>query len=228
MSPESFTEQTTQYWQEILPDAEAPPAPWKYGFPARLPDQRILKLPIRALNANEAVASLIINQAALDVTAELGNFLVHQVRPFHPDIIVGLPTLGLSVAPIIAKGLGHDRYVPLGYSRKFWYTDTLSTEVSSITSPSGEKKLYLDPNQVSLLKGKRVMIVDDAVSSGKTLKASWDFLEAVGCEVVGCGVVMSQGNRWRSVLGEGRAENVRWVFESPLLKRVEGGWGARE
>ncbi|PVH86950.1 PRTase-like protein [Cadophora sp. DSE1049] len=228
MSNESFTEPTTQYWQEILPDTETAPAPWKYGYPARLPDQRILKLPIRALNSNEAVASLIINQAALDVTAELGDFLVHQVRPFNPDVIVGLPTLGLSLAPIIAKGLGHKRYVPLGYSRKFWYTDSLSTEVSSITSPSGEKKLYLDPNQVSLLKGKRVMIIDDAVSSGKTLKASWDFLEAVGCEVVGCGVVMSQGARWRAVLGEERAGNVRWVFECPLLKREEGGWDVRE
>ncbi|KAK0124432.1 hypothetical protein ONS95_009390 [Cadophora gregata] len=228
MPKDSFTEPTTEYWQTILPDTEIIPAPWKYGFPARLPDQRILKLPIRALNANEAVASLIINQAALDVTEELGEFLVDQVRPFHPEVIVGLPTLGLSLAPIIAKGLGHKRYVPLGYSRKFWYTDLLSTEVSSITSPSGEKKLYLDPNQISLLKGKKVMIIDDAVSSGKTLKASWDFLEAVGCEVIGCGVVMNQGARWRIRLGTEGAENVRWVFKCPLLKRVEGGWDIRE
>ena len=116
----------------------------------------------------------------------------------------------------------------MGYSRKFWYADSLSTEVSSITSPLGEKKLYLDPNQVSLLKGKKVMIVDDAVSSGKTLKASWDFLEAVGCEVVGCGVVMNQGSRWKGVLGEEKAGKVCWVFECPLLKRVDDGWDVRE
>src|SRR6187402_3054873 len=85
-----------------------------------------------------------------------------------------------------------ERYVPLGYSRKFWYNDTLSTEVSSITSPLGQKKLYLDPNQVSLVEGKRVVIIDDAVSSGKTLKSSWDLLEEVGCEVLGVGVAMKQ------------------------------------
>ncbi|KAH9222684.1 phosphoribosyltransferase-like protein [Leptodontidium sp. 2 PMI_412] len=228
METAPFTEPTTEYWQEILPTSEATSAPWQYGYPARLPDSRILKLPIRALNANEAVASLIINQAAIDVTAKLGAFLADVVRPFNPDVIVGLPTLGLSLAPIIAQSLGHKRYVPLGYSCKFWYTDWLSTDVSSITSPSGEKKLYLDPNQVSLIKGKRVMIIDDAVSSGKTLDASWDFLEVVGCEIVGCGVVMKQGSRWQGALGEERAKKVCWVFECPLLRRVEAGWDIRE
>ncbi len=122
-----------------------------------------------------------------------------------------------------------DRYVPLGYSQKFWYSDNLATEVSSITSPSGRKKLYLDPNQLSLVRGKRAIIIDDAVSSGKTLQASWDFLESeeVGCQVLGVGVVMKQGERWRTLLEE-RQDKVRWVFESPLLRAVEGGWDVRE
>ena len=109
MPQKAFTEPTTEYWQEILPLSRTTPAPWKYGYPARLPDQRSLMLPIRALNSDEAVASLIINQAAIGVTDELGDFLLHQVRPFNPDVIVGLPTLGLSLAPIIAKGLGHSK-----------------------------------------------------------------------------------------------------------------------
>ena len=122
-----------------------------------------------------------------------------------------------------------DRYVPLGYSQKFWYSDNLATEVSSITSPSGRKKLYLDPNQLSLVRGKRAIIIDDAVSSGKTLQASWDFLESeeVGCQVLGVGVVMKQGEKWRTLLEE-RQDKVRWVFESPLLRAVEGGWDVRE
>lgn len=119
--------------------------------------------------------------------------------------------------------------MPLGYSRKFWYTDDLATEVSSITTPSARKKLYLDPNQLSLVRGKRAIIIDDAVSSGKTLQASWDFLESeeVGCQVLGAGVVMKQGERWRMLLGE-RQEKVRWVLESPLLGAVKGGWDVRE
>jgi adenine/guanine phosphoribosyltransferase-like PRPP-binding protein len=83
-----------------------------------------------------------------------------------------------------------ERYVPLGYSRQFWYADELSTEVSSITSPGlGLKKVYLDPHQLPLLQGKRIMIVDDAVSSGKTLQAIWNLLEKIGCDIRACGVV---------------------------------------
>jgi adenine/guanine phosphoribosyltransferase-like PRPP-binding protein len=120
-----------------------------------------------------------------------------------------------------------DRYVPLGYSQKFWNTDRLSTEVSSITSPSGLKKLYLDPNQLSLVRGKRAIIIDDAVSSGKTLQASWNFLESeeVGAQILVAGVVMRQGDRWKALLDEKR---VRWVYQCPLLRAVEGGWDIRE
>jgi adenine/guanine phosphoribosyltransferase-like PRPP-binding protein len=122
-----------------------------------------------------------------------------------------------------------ERYVPLGYSCKFWYLDELSTEISSITSPSN-KKIYLDPNSLPLLRGKKVFIIDDAVSSGVTLKMSWDLLESrqVGCEVLGAGVVMKQGERWRDLLGMEMEDKLVWVFDSPLLKRVEGGWSIRE
>jgi len=89
--------------------------------------------------------------------------------------------------------------------------------------------VYLDPHQVSLIKGKKVVIIDDAVSSGSTLKATWDLLEseAVGADIQACGVVMKQGERWRNVLGENRANKTVWVLESPLLKKVDGGWDHR-
>lgn len=103
-----FTELTTHYWQEILPGDQITSPPWKFGFPARLPDSRVLMLPVRPLNNedNDAVASLLVNQASLSVVAELGTFLAERVGPFQPEVIVGLPTLGLSLAPIVAQKLG--------------------------------------------------------------------------------------------------------------------------
>ena len=107
MESAHLTEPTTQYWQEILPSTQFTTPPWKYGVPARLPDSRILMLPIRPLNeTNDAVASLLVNQAAIDVVAELGTFLADVVRAFNPEVIIGLPTLGLSLAPIVAQNLG--------------------------------------------------------------------------------------------------------------------------
>lgn len=89
------------------------------------------------------------------------------------------------------------------------------------------KRVFLDPNLLSLVEGKRAVIIDDAVSSGRTLKATWDLLESIGCVVEGVGVVMRQGGEWRGLLGEERAKKVVGVLESPLLRAVDGGWDLR-
>ncbi|KAM3065830.1 hypothetical protein ACMFMG_009945 [Clarireedia jacksonii] len=229
-----YTEATTNYWQEILsptlPTHRSKQLPFQYGYPALLPNHRILMLPIRPLlsNPDHAVASLLVNQASLHVVKVLAGLLAERVKAFKPEVIIGLPTLGLTLAPLVADKLCMERYVPLGYSRKFWYDDDLSAEVSSITSPElGQKRVYLDPNQLPLVKGKKCVIIDDAVSSGTTLRATWDMLERIGCEVVGCGVAMKQGAKWEEKVGRERVERVKFVLESPLLQKVEGGWGFR-
>ncbi|KAF4630988.1 hypothetical protein G7Y89_g7144 [Cudoniella acicularis] len=236
-----FTEPTTHYWQNIfygddIDNSVVSDLPRKYSWPVVLPDNGVLLLPIRPLNTNpkEAVASLLINQASLNVADTLASFLSHLLHEFlgevKPDVIIGLPTLGLSVAVNVARGFGLSRTVPLGYSRKFWYDEDLSTELSSITSPLGQKRVYLDPNQLPLIKGKNVVIIDDAVSSGKTLKAIWDLLESekIGCNIIACGVLMKQGSRWKDLVGERRTQKLIGVFDSPLLQAVEGGWDIRE
>ncbi|KAF7904445.1 hypothetical protein EAF00_001779 [Botryotinia globosa] len=226
-----FTEPTTAYWQTILPSNHTPQTPpYRYGFPAKLPDSRFLVLPIRPLkdNPKHAVASLLVNQASMEVVDTLSDFLADLVRRFEPDVIIGLPTLGLSLAPLVARNLGFKRYVPLGYSRKFWYDDALSASVSSITSPElGLKKVYLDPHQLPLVLGKRCVIIDDAVSSGATLKTTWDLLEKIGCDIVACGVVMKQGNKWEQKIGQERVDRLVYVLESPLLEAVDEGWTFR-
>lgn len=55
---------------------------------------------------NDAVASLLVNHALMSVVTELGKFLAESVCPFNPEVIIGLPTLGLSLAPIVAQNLG--------------------------------------------------------------------------------------------------------------------------
>jgi hypothetical protein len=105
-----FTEPTTHYWQSILPAAPPTTPPYKYAYPATLPDSRILMLPIRPLptNPEHAVASLLVNHASLTVVAELSAFLAEKIRDSWTDVevLVGVPTLGLCVAPLVAEKLG--------------------------------------------------------------------------------------------------------------------------
>ena len=170
------------------------------------------------------MASLIANQASFEVADALTRAMGELARGFEPDVVVGLPTLGLVFAPGVARALGHARWVPLGYSRKFWYDDALSTTVASITTPGPGKRLYLDPNQWPLVRGRRVLLVDDAVSSAQTLVQVWTLMEALGARVAGAVVAMCQGDRWRSALGAEHAARVRGVFDSPLLRLGDDGW----
>ncbi len=142
-------------------------------------------------------------------------------------MVVGLPTLGVVFALLVARALGHTCWVPMGTSRKFWYDETLSVAAESITTTTGGKRLYLDPNQLPLVQHRRILIVDDAVSSGRTLQRVWPLLEKLGAEVAGAVVTMRQGQAWRNALGPERSARVSCVFESPLLELRADGWWPR-
>ncbi|RVU14250.1 phosphoribosyltransferase [Methylobacterium oryzihabitans] len=226
-----WTEPTTGYWQTLLPDwpgGRPPTPPYRFGYPVRLPDGRVLVLPIRPLpDGTHAVASLIANQASFAVVRALAGFMARAADEAGAETIVGLPTLGLAFAPLVAEDLGHARYVPLGYSRKFWYEDRLSEPVASITSPGGGKRIFVDPNQLDLLRGRRIVVVDDAVSSGTTAAAVARLFGRLGLDVAAIVVAMRQTQRWRAPLAAvdpALPDRVRGVFDCPRLAATAEGW----
>ena len=217
------------YWQELLPP-DGPTGPIsEESFIVRLPDQRRLLLPIRRLPArpDHGLASLIINQASLTVEHALCQALADRLADERPDIIVAVPTLGLIAGRGVASALGHDRYVPLGTSRKFWYDEALSVPLSSITSPDQSKRLYLDPRLLPLLQGKRIALVDDVISSGTSMMAALDLMAQLDVEVTIIGALMRQTRTWQERLATARPElanSVHGVFDTPLLEFHEKYW----
>jgi adenine/guanine phosphoribosyltransferase-like PRPP-binding protein len=228
---DTYTEPTTGYWQDLTPEIatrfSATP-PYRFGYPVSLPSGRTLVLPLRRLpDGNRAVASLIANQASNIVVAALADHMATRARALDAQIIVGLPTLGLAFASLVAQRLGQSRYVPLGYSRKFWYDDALSEPVTSITSPEAGKQLRLDPNLLPLIEGRRVAQVDDAISTGATATAvaSVRLLRKVGVEIAGMIVAMKQTNHWEAPVAALSAPlAVRAVYGCPLFLRGDAGW----
>ncbi|WP_378951539.1 phosphoribosyltransferase [Mesorhizobium sp. ANAO-SY3R2] len=184
-------------------------------FPAQLADGRQIALPIRVLpgDGGKAVASLIVNQASFAVEDALTEAMAALASAYEPEVVIGVPTLGLPLANGVARRLGHSRMVALGTSRKFWYCEELSEPMSSITSPTHAKRLYLDPRMLPLLMGKRVVVVDDVISSGTSMLAVLRLLRTAGIEPVAAVFAMLQGDNWRSALAG---------YDASLVSRVHG------
>src|SRR5690606_27869460 len=137
------------------------------------------------------------------------------------EVVVGLPTLGLLLAEALARRLGHRRFVALGMSRKFWYDEALSEPLSSVTSPGvNAKRLYLDPRMLPLLEGRRILLVDDVVSTGSSMASALALLARAGLAPAGIAVAMRQGASWRERLDlAGWSGPVATAISTPLLAR---------
>ncbi|HEV7309695.1 phosphoribosyltransferase [Ensifer sp.] len=224
--------QPHDFWQEVYPPKSFDPlAGYRDFFPATLGDDSQILLPIRPLSdGKHALASLIVNQASFTVEDALAAELAAKLAAYEPDVIAGLPTLGLTLASAVARKLGHSRYVPLGTSRKFWYVDDLSVPLSSITTPDQKKRLYVDPRMLPLLEGKRVALIDDVISSGTSIVAGLTLMGACGIEPVAIGAAMLQTERWRqplAALAPQWPKRVVGVFQTPMLARSDDGlWRA--
>ena len=220
--------QPHEFWQDVQPDATRLPDGEGVVFhPAAFEDGRVLPLPIRPLaDGAHALASLILNQASFPVVEAIASDLARKLAACEVDVVVGLPTLGLTLASSVAARLGHSRYVPLGTSRKFWYRPELSVALSSITTPDQSRRLYIDPRMLPLLAGRRVALVDDVVSSGASIAAALRLMSLCGVEPVAIGAAMLQSTRWRARLAE---IDEAWparefaVLTTPMLARASDG-----
>ena len=217
-----------EFWQEIhSPGTFRSDGDISTSYVAELDGGRQLRLPVRVLaDGRHALASLIVNQASFEVVDVLAQSLAERLKPFQVGVVAGLPTLGLTLAAAVAQKLGHTRYVPLGTSRKFWYRDELSVALSSVTTPSQQKRLYIDPRMLPLLEGQRVALIDDVISSGTSIVSGLQLLAGCGIEPVAIGAAMLQSRRWCAALD---AAGTQWrqktvgVFFTPMLEITETG-----
>jgi len=208
-----------EFWQAFGPRA-TPRAAWIDQYEAPMPDGSALALPLRDLGET-AVAGFVANQASFPVLHRLHAWMTQVARPLGAEVVVGLPTLGQVFAPAVAEALGHPNWVAPGWSRKRWYEERLSVAAQSITSPA-ERRLWLDPRLLSRLEGRRVLLVDDVISTGGSAQAGLALLAAAGVTPVALLVAMAQGDRWRAAWPN--SIPVRAAFASPVFSRTAAGW----
>ena len=213
------------FWQSFE-DAVPSQAVWTDRFAAKLPDGRHLTLPLRDFG-DTAVAGLIANQASFAVLDQVAAWVAANAAPLRPEVVVGLPTLGHTVGAAVARALGHAGWVAPSTTRKRWYDDALSVPLGSITAPAAganaARRMWLDPRLLDRLQGRRrVLLVDDVISTGQSAQAGLALLRAAGVEPVGLAVAMIQGDLWRAAWPG--AVPVVAAFATPRFRRVAGGW----
>jgi adenine/guanine phosphoribosyltransferase-like PRPP-binding protein len=215
------------YQASLLPSTDAQP-PYTDTYPVPLCDGSYLELPIEPLpGTDQAIVLLMSNQTPFIVEEKLVLLLSEVARSFEPEMIVGIPTMGLDYARLTAFHLGLPHYLALGNSRKFWYQDELSIPVQSITSPGVVKKLYLDPSLLTRVAGKRTLLVDDVIATGGSASAAIALLQKAGANVVGLAAVLNEGQPWKKVLaafGPDWPDRVRTIGEIPRLSKTSEGW----
>lgn len=179
-------------------------------------------LPIVSIKPDFAISLLMVIDMGVRFGAHVGTELARRLKPLKPDVLVGTATLGIPVAIETTRALGLDAYVVLQKSPKIHLADALQEPIASITS-KGEQKLLLDRRATSLLQGRRVIVVDDVVASGSSLRGSVALARKAGADVVGIGVILTEAHDWRTALGED-ADLVQGLAHIPQFTSDAGVW----
>ena len=126
----------------------------------------------------------------VEVTVKAAEALLKKC-PEH-DVVVSAEAKGIPLCYEMAKQ-GCGEYVIARKSVKVYMRNPVGVEVNSITT-SEVQRLFLGESDVEFLKGKRVLIVDDVISTGESLAALEKLIEKTEAKIVGKAAVLAEGD----------------------------------
>jgi adenine phosphoribosyltransferase len=180
-----------------------------------------VELPLVPLSDDMTIALLICVDMGLHFAEVAGRELADLMRPESPEIVVSVATMGIPLAIEASRALGFDDYVILHKTPKIHLGETWSEPVTSITTERAQR-LRMDPARVSAVRGRRVAVVDDVISTGASTLAALRLVRRIGAEPVVIGTLMTEGSGWRTALGAD-ADKVRALGSMPLFRPTAGG-----
>ncbi|MBQ3529190.1 MAG: adenine phosphoribosyltransferase [Oscillospiraceae bacterium] len=109
------------------------------------------------------------------------------------DYIITAEAKGIPLAHEMARQSGAKKYFLARKAPKLYMTGVFEVAVNSITTAK-EQRLYLDTADAQLMKGKRILLVDDVISTGESLRALEVLVEKAGGEIVGRMAILAEGD----------------------------------
>ena len=114
-----------------------------------------------------------------------------RIAPEH-DVMLTAESKGIPLIHSMARILGENRYILARKSVKLYMSDVVKCETQSITT-AAKQTLYLDGKDAEFMKGKRVLIVDDVISTGGSLLSLENLVMQAGGTIVGKMTILAEG-----------------------------------
>ncbi len=109
------------------------------------------------------------------------------------DYMITAESKGIPLVHEMARLAGNQKYFLARKAPKLYMTGVMEVTVKSITTAK-EQKLYLDTADAALMKGKRILIVDDVVSLGDSMRALEHLVTQAGGEICGRMTILAEGD----------------------------------
>lgn len=110
------------------------------------------------------------------------------------DVLLTAESKGLQLTHVIARELGHQYYAVARKSKKLYMQDGLEVDINSSITTGREQKLYISKHDSELMRGKKVGIIDDVVSTGNSLVGLEKLVQMSGGIIQKKAFVLAEGN----------------------------------
>ena len=148
------------------------------------------ELPICPLNEKLSIGAFVIFGDA-ELTVACARELLKKAPEY--DYLITAEAKGIPLIHEMARQAGDKKYLLARKGPKLYMTGVFKAEVHSITTAK-EQALYLDTADAALMNGKRILIVDDVISTGESLRALETLVNKAGGIICGRMAVLAEGD----------------------------------
>ena len=147
-------------------------------------------LPLCKVNDELYIAAFVIF-GDQELTVACAKELLKKVPEY--DYLITAEAKGIPLAHEMARQHGDSKHIIARKATKLYMQNVFEVEVRSITTDRVQH-LYLDQTDADMMKGKRILIVDDVISTGESLAAVEELVHKAGGQIVGKMTILAEGD----------------------------------
>ncbi len=148
------------------------------------------ELPLCKLNDEMMIGAFVIF-GDVELTVASAKALLEKAPDF--DVMLTAESKGIPLIHEMARQSGKNTYILARKSPKLYMKNVIRTDVRSITT-ARVQTLCLDEKDVELMKGRRVLVVDDVISPGESLHALEELVRMAGGEIAARMAILAEGD----------------------------------